>query len=282
MPDLDEVVVTATVPTYIYNPLIGTGTSVSPSSPYTAQAAQSSWYYKQYLKKQAEKKLKQLQDDIDAIDMSHLLSDEDPLLELTGNQLIFDGRSGTRALNIDDIVINIPSYILGDITINPESSNYAHYVQAYRLGSLDYNSDDYIALERAWAAVKDSPTPNIDRDKQFVSTGDSTTFQLEDILPNNFTETVSHVVDETSKTLVNVTNSNNHFLSDGFVTLTITKDTNNYVYLVVGEIREIKGSIPKGRDLIADLGLLIFDPWENYANELVDDVLELQNPIPEL
>jgi hypothetical protein len=130
--------------------------------------------------------------------------------------------------------------------------------------------------------VKDSPTPNIDRDKQFVTTGDSTTFQLEDILPDNFTETVSHIVDESSKTLVNITDRNNHLLSGGFVTLTVTKDKNNNVYLVVGEIREIKGSIPKGRDLIADLGLLIFDPWENYANELVDDVLELQNPIPEL
>ena len=28
MPYVDEVVVTATVPTYIYNPLIGTGTSL--------------------------------------------------------------------------------------------------------------------------------------------------------------------------------------------------------------------------------------------------------------
>jgi hypothetical protein len=133
MPYVDEVVVTATVPTYIYNPLIGTGTSISPSSPYTAPAAQSSWHYKKYLKEQAEKKLKQLQDNIDAIDMSHLLNDEDPLLELAGNRLIFDDRSGTRALNIDDIVITIPNHILGNITINPESSNYADYVQTYRL-----------------------------------------------------------------------------------------------------------------------------------------------------
>tara|TARA_A200000113_G_scaffold163011_1_gene147585 strand:+ start:105 stop:542 length:438 start_codon:yes stop_codon:yes gene_type:complete len=120
MSDIDEIIVTATVPTYVYNPLIGTGTSISPSSPYTAPTAQSSWHYKQYLKQQAEKKLKQLQDDIDAIDMSHLLSDEDPLLELVCNQIIFDDRSGSRTLNIDDIVITIPSHILGDITINPE------------------------------------------------------------------------------------------------------------------------------------------------------------------
>jgi len=65
--------------------------------------------------------------------MSHLLNDEDPLLELAGNRLIFDDRSGTRALNIDDIVITIPNHILGNITINPESSNYADYVQTYRL-----------------------------------------------------------------------------------------------------------------------------------------------------
>ena len=278
MSDIDEIIVTATVPTYVYNPLIGTGTSISPSSPYTAPTAQSSWHYKQYLKQQAEKKLKQLQDDIDAIDMSHLLSDEDPLLELAGYQIIFDDRSGSRTLNIDDIVITIPSHILGDITINPESSNYAHYVKAYHLGSNDYTDDNYIAMERVWVALKDTPTPLLEPDGVFVQTGDSTAIPS----PGTQPDTVTHVVDYASKTIVNVTDHTDHVWADGMVTLTVTKNAQNEVYLVVGEIREIKNNFPEARNAYNSIIVEGLDAWEGFANHILDQALEMQNPIPEL
>ena len=109
--------------------------------------------------------------------------------------------------------------------------------------------------DAAWQALKKYPAPGWDNSKP-VSTGDQTSINFAGLNGG----TVSHIIDDGSKTLYNITHSD-HIFSDGYVQRSVTLNGNMLQVKTIGEGITSDGSwfgIP--RSVRATLNMKLYKP----------------------